>query len=136
MDLNGFGVDAQTRFRFEKNSNTSVWVNVALFLWGWVIPAIVLGIFQKRMNKHGAIAGMLTGFLFTAGYIIFFKTLNPSLDNPEGWWLGISPEGVGTLGTIVNLIAAYTVSKFTPEPPIEVQEIVQNIRLPGETVSR
>ena len=99
-------------------------------------PAIVLGIFQKRMNKHGAIAGMLTGFLFTAGYIIFFKTLNPSLDNPEGWWLGISPEGVGTLGTIVNLIAAYTVSKFTPEPPIEVQEIVQNIRLPGETVSR
>ena len=99
-------------------------------------PAIVLGIFQKRMNKHGAIAGMLTGFLFTAGYIIFFKTLNPSLDNPEGWWLGISPEGVGTLGTIVNLIAAYTVSKVTPEPPIEVQEIVQNIRLPGETVSR
>ena len=99
-------------------------------------PAIVLGIFQKRMNKHGAITGMLTGFLFTAGYIIFFKTLNPSLDNPEGWWLGISPEGVGTLGTIVNLIAAYTVSKFTPEPPIEVQEIVQNIRLPGETVSR
>ena len=99
-------------------------------------PAIVLGIFQKRMNKHGAIAGMLTGFLFTAGYIIFFKTLNPSLDNSEGWWLGISPEGVGTLGTIVNLIAAYAVSKFTPEPPIEVQEIVQNIRLPGETVSR
>ena len=99
-------------------------------------PAIVLGIFQKRMNKHGAIAGMLTGFLFTASYIIFFKTLNPSLDNPEGWWLGISPEGVGTLGTIVNLIAASTVSKFTPEPPIEVQEIVQNIRLPGETVSR
>ena len=99
-------------------------------------PAIVLGIFQKRMNKQGAIAGMLTGFLFTAGYIIFFKTLNPSLDNPEGWWLGISPEGVGTLGTIVNLIAAYAVSKFTPEPPIEVQEIVQNIRLPGETVSR
>ena len=99
-------------------------------------PAIVLGIFQKRMNKHGAIAGMLTGFLFTAGYIIFFKTLNPSLDNSEGWWLGISPEGVGTLGTIVNLIAAYTVSKFTPEPPVEVQEIVQNIRLPGETVSR
>ena len=99
-------------------------------------PAIVLGIFQKRMNKYGAIAGMLTGFLFTAGYIIFFKTLNPSLDNPAGWWLGISPEGVGTLGTIVNLIAAYTVSKFTPEPPIEVQEIVQNIRLPGETVSR
>ena len=95
-------------------------------------PAIVLGIFQKRMNKQGAIAGMLSGFLFTAGYIVFFKTLYPSLDNAEGWWLGISPEGIGTLGTIVNLTVSYLVSRFTPEPPIEVQEIVQNIRLPGE----
>ena len=85
------------------------------------------------MNKQGAIAGMLSGFLFTAGYIVFFKTLNPSLDNSEGWWLGISPEGIGTFGTIVNLFASYLVSKFTPEPPIEVQKIVQNIRLPGET---
>ena len=99
-------------------------------------PAIVLGIFQTRMNKQGAIAGMLSGFLFTAGYIVFFKTLNPSLDNAEGWWLGISPEGIGTFGTIVNLFASYLVSKFTPEPPIEVQKIVQNIRLPGETASK
>ena len=98
-------------------------------------PAIVLGIFQKRMNKHGAIAGMLSGFLFTAGYIVYFKTLNPSLDNAEGWWLGISPEGIGTLGTIVNLAVSYAVSRFTPEPPVEVQEIVQNIRLPGETLT-
>ena len=95
-------------------------------------PAIVLGIFQKRMNKQGAIAGMISGFFFTAGYIVFFKTLYPSLDNAGGWWLGISPEGIGTLGTIVNLIVSYLVSRFTPEPPIEVQEIVQNIRLPGE----
>ena len=99
-------------------------------------PAIVLGIFQTRMNKQGAIAGMLSGFLFTAGYIVFFKTLNPSLDNSEGWWLGISPEGIGTFGTIVNLVVSYLVSKFTPEPPIEVQKIVQNIRLPGETASK
>ena len=99
-------------------------------------PAIVLGIFQTRMNKQGAIAGMLSGFLFTAGYIVFFKTLNPSLDNSEGWWLGISPEGIGTFGTIVNLVVSYLVSKFTPEPPIEVQKIVQNIRLPGETGSK
>ena len=98
-------------------------------------PAIVLGIFQKRMNKHGAIAGMLSGFLFTAGYIVYFKTLNPSLDNAEGWWLGISPEGIGTLGTIVNLAVSYAVSRFTPEPPVEVQEIVQNIRLPGEALT-
>ena len=97
-------------------------------------PAIVLGIFQRRMNKHGAIAGMLSGFLFTAGYIVYFKTLNPSLDNAEGWWLGISPEGIGTLGTIVNLVVSYAVSRFTPEPPVEVQEIVQNIRLPGEAL--
>ena len=95
-------------------------------------PAIVLGIFQKRMNKQGAIAGMVSGFFFTAGYIVFFKTLYPSLDNAGGWWLGISPEGIGTLGTIVNLTVSYLVSRFTPEPPIEVQEIVQNIRLPGE----
>ena len=98
-------------------------------------PAIVLGIFQKRMNSHGAIAGMLSGFLFTASYIVYFKTLYPSLDNAEGWWLGISPEGIGTLGTIVNLAASYAVSRFTPEPPIEVQEIVQNIRLPGEALT-
>ena len=95
-------------------------------------PAIVLCIFQKRMNKQGAIAGMISGFFFTAGYIVFFKTLYPSLDNAGGWWLGISPEGIGTLGTIVNLTVSYLVSRFTPEPPIEVQEIVQNIRLPGE----
>ena len=99
-------------------------------------PAIVLGIFNKRMNKQGAITGMLAGFLFTASYIIYFKTLNPSLDNADGWLLGISPEGVGTLGTIVNMASSYIVSKFTPEPPREVQEIVENIRLPGEVTER
>jgi len=99
-------------------------------------PAIVLGIFNKRMNKQGAITGMLAGFLFTASYIIYFKTLNPSLDNADGWLLGISPEGVGTLGTIVNMASSYIVSRFTPEPPREVQEIVENIRLPGEVTER
>ncbi|MED6332499.1 MAG: sodium:solute symporter family protein, partial [Pseudomonadota bacterium] len=94
-------------------------------------PAIVLGIFQKRMNKHGAISGMLTGFILTAAYIIYFKTINPSADNPENWLLGISPEGIGTLGTIANFTVAMTVSKFTPTPPREVQAIVEDIRLPG-----
>ena len=65
---------------------------------------------------------------FTAGYIVYFKTLNPSLDNAEGWWLEFPPEAA--LGTIVNLAVSYAVSRFTPEPPVEVQEIVQNIRLP------
>ena len=98
-------------------------------------PAIVLGIFQKRMNKHGAISGMLTGFILTAAYIIYFKTINPSADNPENWLLGISPEGIGTLGTIANFTVAMAVSKFTPTPPMEVQAIVEDIRLPGGAVT-
>jgi cation/acetate symporter len=96
-------------------------------------PAIVMGIFNKRMNKEGAIAGMLAGFGFTAMYIIYFRFINPAADNAEGWWFGISPEGIGTLGTMANLAVAYTVSKFTDEPPAEVQKIVENIRLPGES---
>ena len=98
-------------------------------------PAIVLGIFQKRMNSHGAIAGMIAGFLFTAFYIIYFKTLNPAMDNADGWLLGISPEGIGTFGTLVNLLVAWGVSQFTPEPPEEVQRIVEDIRLPGGAVA-
>ena len=99
-------------------------------------PAIVLGIFQKRMNKHGAIAGMLAGFTFTAAYIIYFKTINPAADNAANWWLGISPEGIGSLGTLANLIIAITISKFTPAPPEDVQAIVEDIRLPGEAAAR
>lgn len=95
-------------------------------------PAIVMGIFDKRMNKHGAIAGMVVGFTFTAFYIIYFRFINPAADNASNWWFGISPEGIGTLGTIANLVVAYAVAQFTPEPPLEVQEIVEHIRLPGE----
>ena len=98
-------------------------------------PAIVLGIFQKRMIMHGAISGMLTGFILTAAYIMYFKTINPSADNPENWLLGISPEGIGTLGTIANFTVAMTVNKFTPTPPMEVQAIVEDIRLPGGAVT-
>lgn len=99
-------------------------------------PAIVLGIFQKRMNKHGAIAGMLAGFTFTAAYIIYFKTINPAADNAANWWLGISPEGIGSIGTLANLTVATIISKFTPAPPEDVQAIVEDIRLPGEAVTR
>ena len=99
-------------------------------------PAIVLGIFQKRMNKHGAIAGMLAGFTFTAAYIIYFKTINPAADNAANWWLGISPEGIGSIGTLANLTVAIIISKFTPAPPKAVQAIVEDIRLPGEAVAR
>lgn len=97
-------------------------------------PAIVLGIFYSRMNKHGAVTGMVTGFTFTAAYIIYFKFINPSMSTAEHWWFGISPEGIGTLGTILNLVVALVVCRFTAEPPFEVQEIVRNIRLPGEHV--
>jgi cation/acetate symporter len=97
-------------------------------------PAIVLGIFQKRMNKQGAIAGMVSGFLFTAGYIIYFKFINPAADNAGGWLFGISPEGIGTLGTLINLVVALLVARRTAEPPLEVQQIVEEIRLPGEAM--
>ncbi len=96
-------------------------------------PAIVLGIFQKRMNKEGAIAGMIAGFVFTAGYIVYFRFINPAADNAENWLFGISPEGIGTVGTLINLAVALTVVRFTPEPPLEVQEIVEDIRLPELT---
>jgi len=95
-------------------------------------PAIVLGIFQKKMNKEGAITGMAAGFIFTASYIIYFKLINPAANTADNWLFGISPEGIGTLGTMINLFFAYTVSRFTPEAPAEVQELVENIRLPGE----
>ncbi|MEL7117931.1 MAG: sodium:solute symporter family protein [Bacteroidota bacterium] len=90
-------------------------------------PAIVMGIFSKRMNMQGAIAGMIVGLVFTATYIIYFKYGGGT---PDQYWFGISPEGIGTLGMIFNFIVSLTVSAFTPAPPEEVQEIVENIRIP------
>ena len=95
-------------------------------------PAIVLGIFQKKMNKQGAISGMVVGFIFTATYIIYFKLVNPTANIAENWFFGISPEGIGTLGTILNVGCAYAVASFTADPPDDVQELVEVIRLPGE----
>jgi len=82
-------------------------------------PAIVLGIFWKNMNKQGAIAGMVAGFGFTAAYIIYFRFLNPSIDSAEHWLFGISPEGIGTLGTLINALVAVSVARFSPKPPAE-----------------
>lgn len=97
-------------------------------------PAIVMGIFSKRMNKEGAIAGMITGLGITCFYIARFK-LNwigdPETSGKEHWWFGISPEGFGTLGMIVNFVVAIVVSRFTAPPPEAVQEIVEDIRIPG-----
>jgi cation/acetate symporter len=93
-------------------------------------PAIILGIFYKKMNKEGAIAGMLSGIAFTAIYIIYFKFVNPSANVPANWWFGISPEGIGTLGMCVNFVVSIVVNKFTAEVPKDVQEMVESIRYP------
>lgn len=93
-------------------------------------PAIVLGIFTKRMNKEGAVAGMIVGITFTAAYIIFFKFLYKDFNTSEYWLLGISPEGIGTIGMILNFIVATIVSAYTPQPPDEVQALVEDIRVP------
>ena len=93
-------------------------------------PAIILGIFYKKMNKEGAIAGMLTGIAFTASYIIYFKFINPAASTPENWWFGISPEGIGTLGMCVNFVVSIVVNKFTAEVPKDVQDMVESIRYP------
>ncbi len=93
-------------------------------------PVIIMGIFSKRMNKEGAIAGMITGIAFTASYIIYFKFINPGDNNAENWLFGISPEGIGSLGMILNFIMAYGVSLFTAPPPREVQDMVESIRIP------
>jgi len=93
-------------------------------------PIIILGIFYKRMNKEGAIAGMVTGILFTAGYIIYFKFINPAANSSENWLFGISPEGIGSIGMLINATVALLVSKVTPAPPEEVQKMVEDIRIP------
>jgi len=93
-------------------------------------PVIILGIFSKRLNREGAIAGMLTGITFTAAYIIYFKFVNPAANVAESWWFGISPEGIGIVGMSLNFAVALTVSRFTPAPPEHVQELVERIRVP------
>ena len=93
-------------------------------------PAIVMGIFTKRMNKDGAVAGMIIGITFTAAYIIFFKFIRKDLDSPEFWLWGISPEGIGTIGMLLNFLVASVVSAFTPQPPDDVQALVEDIRVP------
>ncbi|MDT0607804.1 sodium:solute symporter family protein [Croceitalea rosinachiae] len=97
-------------------------------------PAIVMGIFSKRMNREGAITGMIAGLVITSYYIARFKLGwigNPETNTTQDWWFGISPEGFGTVGMLVNFVLAIVVSRFTSPPPEEVQEIVENIRIPS-----
>ena len=95
-------------------------------------PAILLGVFSKRTTREGAVSGMLAGILFTAGYIIYFKKIAPE-SMAEDWWLGISPEGIGAVGMVVNFAIALTVSQFTSPPPANVQAQVERLRIPGES---
>ncbi len=95
-----------------------------------LFPAILLGIFDRRMNKEGAITGMIVGLVFCFSYIVFFKFVAPELNSAKHWWFGISPEGIGTLGAILNFAVAFTVSRLTPEVPEHVQRLVENIRIP------
>ena len=93
-------------------------------------PAIVMGIFSKRMNKAGAVSGMIVGITFTAAYIIYFKFVNPELNTSEHWLWGISPEGIGTLGMVLNFVVSIAVASLTPPPPADVQALVDDIRVP------
>jgi cation/acetate symporter len=93
-------------------------------------PAIIMGIFSRRMNREGAVTGMIVGITFTAGYIVYFKFLHPELNDSAHWWWGISPEGIGTIGMLLNFATALLVSRFTPKPPRSVVEMVERIRIP------
>ena len=89
-------------------------------------PTLIMGIFSKRMNKEGAIAGMVCGIGFTLSYIIYFQFITESKE----FWFGISPEGIGFFGMGINFLVAFIVSSLTPPPPREIQEMVEEIRIP------
>ena len=101
-----------------------------------LFPALMMGIFSKRVNNTGAIAGMLTGLFFTLAYIFVYKGwlfipgTNNLPDTPENWVLGISPLSIGAVGAIVNFAVAFVVSNATEEPPVEIQELVESVRYP------
>ena len=95
-----------------------------------IFPVLFLGIFYKRLNKEGAIAGMLSGLIVTAGYIIFFKFINPELNSSENWLFGISPEGFGFFGMFINFGVALIVAFIFKAPPKRVYELIDEIRKP------
>ena len=96
-------------------------------------PAIILGIFYKRMNKEGAIAGMIVGIVTMLYYMLKYKLgwFDDVLPSKSEWWFGISPEGFGSVAMLLNFIVSITIMKFTPAPPQEVQDIVERIRIPS-----
>ncbi len=96
-----------------------------------LFPAILMGIFVKRMNREGAIAGMVAGLLFTVGYIAYFKSdWFGAVNTAEHWFLGISPEGIGSIGMLINFGVAILVASQTAKPPETIQALVDDIRIP------
>jgi cation/acetate symporter len=98
-----------------------------------LFPAIIMGIFSVRVNREGAIAGMVAGLLFTFGYILAFKGVffEPLIANtPDNWLFGISPEGIGAIGMLINFAVAMGVSRVTAPPPQHIRELVRGIRVP------
>ena len=95
-----------------------------------IFPVLVLGIFTKSVSKEGAIAGMLSGLIFTLGYILLFKFISPELNNASFWLMGISPEGIGILGAGINFLIAILVSKISKKPSTEIAQLVESLREP------
>ncbi len=101
-----------------------------------LFPALMMGIFYKKMNRQGAVAGMIAGLLSTILYIFIYKGFffipGTALlaDTVDGWMFGISPQGFGTIGAIINVVVAMVVSKMTAETPKEIQELVESVRIP------
>jgi cation/acetate symporter len=96
-------------------------------------PVIIMGIFSKRTTREGAILGMIAGITFTAAYISYFTLMHPELNNADHWWFTISPQGIGTIGMMLNFTVMIVVSRFTPPPPPHVQALVESIRVPRGT---
>ena len=92
-------------------------------------PAIFLGIFFKKANREGVMAGMLAGLVFSLAYIIYHQFLG---GKEQGYWMNISSQGIGVVGMILNFLTSFLVSRFFPNPPLEVQEMVERIRYPEE----
>ncbi len=96
-----------------------------------IFPALLMGVFSRRMNKEGAVAGMVAGLVFTFVYIVWFKFIVPEANTAANWLFGISPEGIGFIGALLNFAVAFAVARFTAPPPREIRELVDEIRLPS-----
>ena len=96
-----------------------------------IFPVLIMGIFSKRINSVGAISGMVSGLIFTLSYIVFFKFISPELNSPDHWVLGISPEGIGVVGMLINFFFAIIISSITKPPPEKIRTLVNKIRQPS-----